>query len=140
MTVSLDASSETGPKHIAIVPSGSNDGSGKYTAEYSIVGIERGTYTMRVTKKGHITGEYMITIGDEPTEKNVTLRLIGDVDANGMVDAADALMALQSSVRKLTLTDQDFAAADVNTDGKISAVDALRILQCAVGIIHDPSV
>ena len=140
VTVSLDASSETGPKHIAIVPSGSNDGSGKYTAEYSIVGIERGTYTMRVTKKGHITGEYMITIGDEPTEKNVTLRLIGDVDANGMVDAADALMALQSSVRKLTLTDQDFAAADVNTDGKISAVDALRILQCAVGIIHDPSV
>ena len=140
VTVSLAASSETGLKHIAIVPSGSNDGSGKYTAEYSIAGIERGTYTMRVTKKGHITGEYMITIGDEPTEKNVTLRLIGDVDANGRVDADDALMALQSSVRKFTITDEDFAAADVNADGKITAVDALRILQCAVGIINNPSV
>ena len=137
VTVSLFSEGESVPKYTMIVPGGSDDGLGKYTAEYAFTDAVAATYTMRVMKKGHLTGEYTVTLGDEPVEKNVQLRFIGDVDSNGNVTASDALLALQCSVQKIALAGEEFAAADVNGDGKISATDALLILQYAVGKIDE---
>ena len=57
---------------------------------------------------------------------------LGDVDESGDISAADALLALQHSVDKITLTGNKFSAADVNGDGKVEAEDALLILQYTV--------
>lgn len=105
------------------------------TAPYTLSGITPGTYIMKVSKKDHINAEHELTIESGLIQKDVTLRSIGDIDSSGSVTASDALAALQCTVRKLTLSGDDFTAADANADGRISTVDALRILQYAVGKI-----
>ncbi len=104
-------------------------------APYTLSGITPGTYIMKVSKRDHINAEYELTIEGESIQKDVTLRSIGDIDSSGSVTASDALAALQCTVRRLTLSGDDFTAADANADGRISTVDALRILQYAVGKI-----
>lgn len=59
----------------------------------------------------------------------------GDVDFNGSVNSSDALMALQSSVGIITLSNEAFTAADVNADTAVNSSDALLILQHATDII-----
>ena len=54
---------------------------------------------------------------------------------SGVVNAADALLALQVAVGKTTLTMQGAAALDVSGNGDVTAEDALLILQYAVGKI-----
>ena len=49
------------------------------------------------------------------------------------ITANDALIVLQHSVGKRTLTDAQLKVSDVNKDGKVNAVDALMILQASVG-------
>ena len=56
----------------------------------------------------------------------------GDIDADQKITASDALMALQHSVRLITLEQERFVAGDVNGDKVIDAVDALLILQLSV--------
>lgn len=57
----------------------------------------------------------------------------GDVNKDLNVTAADALLALQSTVEKVTLTDEEKALADMNNDSKVTSDDALLILQTVVG-------
>lgn len=68
----------------------------------------------------------------------------GDVDADGKVNATDALYVLQASVG--LIGDSDFVACwvygtktpgDVNKDYKTNALDALLILQMSVGLIKE---
>ncbi|MGI6264996.1 MAG: discoidin domain-containing protein [Acutalibacteraceae bacterium] len=61
--------------------------------------------------------------------------LLGDVDQDGDVDAADALTALQIATGKIDPTDVQTACADADKDGFVTAADALRILQFATGKI-----
>lgn len=58
----------------------------------------------------------------------------GDVNYDGRVDAQDALLALQDSVKLTHLDDGQREAADLDGDGKVDASDALSILQKSVGI------
>lgn len=54
---------------------------------------------------------------------------LGDVNGDGYIDAADALLCLRASVGLITLTPEQEAAADVNHDGLIDAGDAIPILR-----------
>ena len=54
---------------------------------------------------------------------------LGDVNGDGYIDAADALLCLRASVGLITLTPEQKAAADVNHDGLIDAGDAILILR-----------
>ena len=54
---------------------------------------------------------------------------LGDVNGDGYIDAADALLCLRASVGLVTLTPEQEAAADVNHDGLIDAGDAILILR-----------
>ncbi len=60
---------------------------------------------------------------------------IGDINTDGKINSADALLVLQSSTGVITLTDTQKLLADVNKDGKINSTDALLILQYATGKI-----
>ena len=56
----------------------------------------------------------------------------GDTDGDGEITVTDALLALQGSVGKITLSPEAQGRADVDGDGKITVTDALLILQRAV--------
>ncbi len=59
----------------------------------------------------------------------------GDLNGDGKVTTADALIALQASVNKVQLTAEQQKAADVNGEEGITTDDALKILQKAVNKI-----
>ncbi len=58
--------------------------------------------------------------------------LYGDIDNNESVDTTDALLALQYSVDKITLTEEQIIYGDVDGSSNIDATDALLILQYSV--------
>ncbi len=60
--------------------------------------------------------------------------IIGDVDGDGYIKAADARLALRASVGLEVFTAEQTAAADVDFDGVIKAADARMILRASVGL------
>ncbi len=62
--------------------------------------------------------------------------MLGDVDADGKISAADARLALRASVglEKYAAGTDQFFAANVDGDEKISAADARLILRASVGL------
>lgn len=62
-------------------------------------------------------------------------KLYGDIDFNGAVEAADALMALQHCVKLIILDEEEIEVGDVSEDGEVRADDALMILQRVVKIL-----
>ncbi len=65
---------------------------------------------------------------------------LGDVDGNGKVTSADALMVLQAVAGSRTLTAEQIKRADANKDGKLGAVDARKILQVVAGLLPQEDV
>ena len=64
----------------------------------------------------------------------------GDVNGDGEVTVADALMVLQHSVGKITLDETVLKNADVDGEEGIAVTDALAILQASVNKITLPIV
>lgn len=60
--------------------------------------------------------------------------LLGDVDSDGSVTAADARLALRIAVALDKASAVQTLAADADKDGSITAADARLILRCAVGL------
>ena len=58
----------------------------------------------------------------------------GDVDMNGTVNSADALIALRAALGSMTLTQAQFELADMDGNGVIDSRDALIILRMALGL------
>ena len=57
----------------------------------------------------------------------------GDVNNDGAVNSADALIILQYSAG--IIEDININRADINGDGEVNSADALQVLQTAVGIL-----
>ena len=64
---------------------------------------------------------------------------LGDIDSDGKVTSADALMVLQHSVGNITLTSAQIALADINGDKKVNSTDALLILRISTGLDSKPT-
>ncbi len=60
----------------------------------------------------------------------------GDVNKDGRINSADALLVLQYSVGNAKLSSEQITLADVNNDKRVNSADALKILQYAVGQIN----
>ena len=88
VTVSLFADGSAQPQYTVAVPAGEKSG-GKYTAVYDIPEVAPGTYTMQVSKKNHVTREYIIDVGTENVTQNVKIHLLGDINGDGKVDMKD---------------------------------------------------
>ncbi len=54
--------------------------------------------------------------------------ILGDVDGNGFVQTADAMLALNAATKRITLTDTQLLAANVVTADGLTTADAIRIL------------
>ena len=59
----------------------------------------------------------------------------GDIDGDGEVTAADALLALRTAMGMMELTEAQFEEADVDGDGEVTAADALLILRASMNIV-----
>lgn len=60
--------------------------------------------------------------------------LVGDVDGDGSVTAADARLALRAAIKLISLDSRAAAAADADVDGYVTAADARTILRKAIGL------
>ena len=102
------------------------------TGSYSIPNVANGSYTLRVSKKNHVTRDYAVTVSGNTT-KDVKICPIGDADNNGRVNAADAKAAFRHSNDEKPITDPyKFACADVTSPkNRVNSADAKAIFQHA---------
>ena len=72
----------------------------------------------------------------EPTAEPTTEPVVyGDVNGDGRINTADAVIVLKSTVGMVQLDDEQKSAADVNRNGMVNTADATCILKYAAGII-----
>ena len=71
--------------------------------------------------------------GDKIVERKVAI--MGDINLDGTISANDALLALQHSVNKITISGISFKLADIHRNGIIDSECALKILQFSVNKI-----
>ena len=126
VTVALFGEGSTQPQYTTTVPAGEKSGE-KYTAVYDIPGVAAGTYTMKVSKKNHVTREYTVTVTSGAKTQNVQIHLMGDVNGDGKISTADVLKANSHAKRVDLLTGYEFLCVDVNGDGRISTADVNKI-------------
>lgn len=58
----------------------------------------------------------------------------GDVNADGFIDAADAIMIKRYDAGLINLTNEELKTADITGDGFVDAADAVKILRIDAGI------
>lgn len=109
-----------------------NDGTAKFTLRPKA--LTEGTYNVYIsTTDKALKKVASFKYGEKPEYT------LGDVNNDGSIDAADALLVLQHAVGQegRILTGTYFSAADINKDSVVDAVDALLILKRAAGLTTD---
>ncbi len=127
VTVSLFADGSAEPKYTVAVPGGTKDSSGQYTTTYDIPEVAPGTYTMRVSKKNHVTREYTITVGTDAVTQDVKIHLMGDINGDGRISISDTNKANLHAKGKMILLGYEFTCADVNGDGRVTISDVNKL-------------
>ena len=100
------------------------------SASYTISGIAPGTYTMKVSKKNHVTREYSVTVSSGTKTQNAEIRLLGDVNGDGRVNTMDCTR-LFKHVNKTQLLTDAYAqkCADTNGDGRVNTMDCTALFK-----------
>ena len=123
VTVALFADGSAQPQYTTTVPAGEKSG-GKYTAVYDIPEVAAGTYTMKVSKKNHVTREYTVTVGAENVTQDVEIWLLGDVNGDGTINVKDKKLIFNHlNDPSGALTGYALDVGDVNRDGTINVKD-----------------
>ena len=87
-----------------------------------VTALSVGETTIRATSvDGNHSAEVTVTVTAAPQ--------LGDVNGDGYIDSADAMLCLRSAVGLKKLTEEQKSAADVNKDGFVDAGDAIKILR-----------
>lgn len=105
------------------------------TGSWSILGVQAGTYTVRVSKKNHTVREYTVTLADADAVLDVEIWLWGDVTGDGLVNFSDYSKVLSQSKNpnSQVLVDYAFTCGDINADEVINFSDYSKILAQAKG-------
>ena len=126
VTVALFAAGSAQPQYTTTIPAGEKS-NGKYTAVYDIPSVAAGTYTVKVSKKNHVTREYTLTVGTEAVTQDMRIHLKGDINGDGKINTSDVGKANAHAKGSSLLTDYQFACADINGDGNVNTSDVGRI-------------
>lgn len=87
-----------------------------------VTAVSVGTTKIHATSvDGNHSAEVTVTVTAAPQ--------LGDVNGDGYIDSADAMLCLRSAVGLTELTAEQKSAADVNKDGFVDAGDAIKILR-----------
>ena len=87
-----------------------------------VTAVSVGTTKIHATSvDGNHSAEVTVTVTAAPQ--------LGDVNGDGYIDSADAMLCLRSAVGLKKLTEEQKSAADVNKDGFVDAGDAIKILR-----------
>lgn len=97
--------------------------------EFAFTALNAGEYVMTVSKKGHVTRKYEISITDESLQIDVKIHISGDVNGDGKVTVADYAKVLKHTKKTETLSDYEFDCADVTADGRVTVADYAKILK-----------
>lgn len=104
-----------------------------------VEGLVAGDYTVKVSKKGCVDATYKVTIkGDTTLEVNIEEEkplLLGDVDGDGKVNAADYNAFKKIALGIVAPTTDQMKTADLNGDGKINAADANILKKLILGVM-----
>lgn len=124
--------STTDPVTVQLFKSGSSSAAYNTTvkgnsASYTISGITPGTYTMKVSKKNHVTREYTVTVSAGTQTQNAQIHLRGDVNGDGAVNKTDALHLLKHTILPAAYTINQ--SGDMNGNGAVNKADALYLLK-----------
>lgn len=115
--------------------------SANYALSWSVVGSGGGemtsaSYAMQSTVGqtaiGPLGDAYTIEAGYWYRDAGGESEVCGDVNGDGVVTAADAVIALEIAAGSRPFD----AAADVDGDGVVTSLDAMMILQAAAGLIE----
>ena len=127
--------STTDPVTVQLFKSGSSAAAYNTTvkgnsASYTISGLTPGTYTMKVSKKNHVTREYTVTVSSGTKTQNAEIRLLGDVNGDGRVNTMDCTR-LFKHVNKTQLLTDAYAqkCADTNGDGRVNTMDCTALFK-----------
>ena len=84
------------------------------------------------------TNEHVLALWTMPAESaGAPSVMIGDLNGDGKVNTADAVVVLKSSAGMITLDEKQNLAGDTNHDGKVNTADAVLILKYAAGMITE---
>ena len=132
--------STTDPVTVQLFKSGSSSASYNTTVKgnsvsYTISGITPGTYTMKVSKKNHVTREYTVSVTTGTKTQNAEIWLHGDVNGDGIRDMTDAVQITRKFNGKTSVFDKGDAetkayrlkVANVYTDSSIDTTDSGQI-------------
>ena len=72
------------------------------SASYTISGVTPGTYTMKVSKKNHVTREYTVNVTAGAKTQNAQIHLLGDINGDGKISTAD-VNKINAHVKKVSL-------------------------------------
>lgn len=98
-----------------------------------VYAVKKGTAKITCT----VTDQYGHKVSDTCNAEVYIKDDLGDVNEDGVINSADALMVLNYNVKKIDLTRNQKKFADVNKDGRVDSVDALQILRFVVGDITE---
>ena len=94
---------------------------------YTFTDVTSGTYTLTVSKSGHGTLSYRITVGAEDLSLDVKICPMGDVTGDGRVNVADTSKVYSHVKGTALLTDYAFTCADVDSNGKLNVADTSKV-------------
>ncbi len=77
------------------------------------------------------------TIGFICEFENESYDDVGDVNGDGEIDIADAIIVMKHDARLSVISDEYIEAADVNVDGEIDIADAILIMKYDAGLINN---
>lgn len=123
---------ETDEVIVQLVESGKTEASYEAVAKgnnasYSISNVAAGTYTMKVIKKAHATGEFTVKVDSSNLTQNVKIYLKGDVNLDGTVSVSDSTTLQKYLANGTIFDDMLFNISDTNGDGIVSVSDATLI-------------
>ena len=102
------------------------------SAAYSIADVADGTYTLRVSKKDHVTRDYAEIAVSGDTTADAKICPLGDISGDGKVTTKDYAMANAHAQKVTFQTGYALKCGDVlKGDGKITTADAARINSAA---------
>ncbi|MBR3298671.1 MAG: choice-of-anchor J domain-containing protein [Clostridia bacterium] len=107
-----------------------------FTSEPLTAGEHTLTWKFHKDSSVNATGDFFTVDNVEITEGELPpTDILGDIDLDGEVTTADALLGLRYMMGVAELTEDQLAQADVTGDGEISIIDSLLILRYAMGLI-----